>query len=248
MPGRYLVAIPVFNEEQHLLGVLRETRRYCSNILVIDDGSTDATPDLLDGSSDVQIVRHAENRGYGASLASAFRHAMCRGYDWLITMDCDEQHEPSAIPRFVEAAASGEFDIISGSRYTGELDSGDIPPADRRRINGRITKLLNDRLGMSITDAFCGFKMYRVAALKHFSITVPGYAMPLQHWVQAWRANLRITELPVRLIYNDPTRHFGGLLDNPDSRFAHYLEVFEAEMLTGAPERALGCGCDVSAA
>ena len=86
--------------------------------------------------------------------------------------------------------------------------------------------MLNDRLGLGITDGFCGFKAYRVQSLRDFSITVPGYAMPMQFWVQAWRAGLRISELPVRLIYNDPTRHFGGLLDDPSSRIQHYLAVF----------------------
>ena len=89
---------------------------------------------------------------------------------------------------------------------------------------------LNRRLGLNITDAFCGFKAYRVAALRDLHITVPGYAMPMQFWVQAARAGLRVRELPVRLIYNDPTRHFGGLLDDPAIRLQHYLEVLETEL------------------
>jgi len=63
--------------------------------------------------------------------------------------------------------------------------------------------------------------------------------MPMQLWVQAAAAGLRICELPVRLIYNDPTRHFGGLLDDPAVRFDHYRSVFEAEMAAtcDAPDR-----------
>jgi hypothetical protein len=66
--------------------------------------------------------------------------------------------------------------------------------------------------------------------LSSINITVPGYAMPMQFWVQVARAGLRVWELPVRLIYNDPTRHFGGLLDDPGARLQHYLEVFEREL------------------
>jgi dolichol-phosphate mannosyltransferase len=93
-----------------------------------------------------------------------------------------------------------------------------------------ITALINRRLGLNLTDSFCGFKAYRVSALTRIHISVPGYAMPMQFWVQAARAGLRIRELPVRLIYNDPTRHFGGILDDPLVRYRHYVEVFEAEL------------------
>jgi len=230
MPDGPLLAIPVFNEEAHLDRVLRCANRYIPEILVVDDGSTDRTPEILRGYRDIHVITHAENRGYGKSLADAFAFARCRGYSWLVTMDCDEQHEPSCIPCFLEAARQDDADIISGTRYPyGHIDDPSVP-ADRREINRQITAMVNQRLGLNITDAFCGFKAYRVSALAHFRITVPGYAMPMQFWVQAARAGLRIRELPVRLIYNDPTRHFGGFLDDPAARLRHYLEVFEAEM------------------
>jgi dolichol-phosphate mannosyltransferase len=90
-----------------------------------------------------------------------------------------------------------------------------------------LTEELNRRLGLSITDAFCGFKAYRVDALKKLHITETGYAMPLELWVQAAQAGLRIRELPVPLIYLDEERSFGGSLDNAEIRLRHYREVFE---------------------
>jgi len=197
---------------------------------VIDDGSTDQTADLLRREKDLCVISHPENRGYGKSIADAFSFARRKGFDWLITMDCDEQHEPSFITAFLAAAARDQADVISGTRYPDGHDTDDSAPADRREINRRITQLLNEKLRLGITDAFCGFKAYRVAALEAFHITVPGYAMPMQFWVQAARARLRIQELPVRLIYNDPNRHFGGLLDDPVVRLRHYLDVFESEL------------------
>jgi dolichol-phosphate mannosyltransferase len=243
----HLLAIPVFNEERYVRGVLEAARRHLPHLLVIDDGSTDRTPELLAEQEGIAVVTHPENRGYGKSLADAFEFARRGGYEWLLTMDCDEQHEVSCIPAFLDAAGRGDADIISGTRYPDGHHADLSAPADRREINRQITALINRRLGLNITDAFCGFKAYRVSALRHFSITVPGYAMPMQFWVQAARARLRITELPVPLIYHDATRHFGGILDDPAARLAHYLTVFEAELVKGpsiAAERHAVCAPD----
>ncbi|MEM6459083.1 MAG: glycosyltransferase family 2 protein, partial [Planctomycetota bacterium] len=156
--------------------------------------------------------------------------AQSRGYDWLITMDCDEQHEPEALPRFEAAIRADDADLISGSRYLCPTECGDPPPEDRRKINQTITGWVNDRLGLGITDAFCGYKAYRVAALADLDLTVDGYAIPLQFWVQHAAAGHRVTELPIRLIYNDPNRSFGGPLDDPRKRLTHYRAVFDQEL------------------
>ena len=92
---RWLTAIPVYNEASHLQAVLREVRRTSPEILVINDGSTDGTGDLLAREPGVQLITHPKNRGYGAALVSAFRYAVEQGYDVLVTMDCDGQHEPA---------------------------------------------------------------------------------------------------------------------------------------------------------
>jgi glycosyltransferase involved in cell wall biosynthesis len=233
--SRTLVAIPVYNEEKYVTRVLTRVRQFADDILVIDDGSTDATPMLL-AQQPVDVIRHAYNRGYGRSLRDAFRWANCYKYDWVVTMDCDEQHEPASLPDFYEAIARDDADIVSGSRYLGCERCGDPPPQDRRAINAQITTLVNDRLGMSITDAFCGFKAYRVSAIRKLDLTETGYAFPLQFWVQCAAHDLRISEVPIRLIYNDPNRSFGGPLDNAEHRLRHYLDVFERE-LAKFPER-----------
>lgn len=227
---RFLLAIPVYNEQRHVRRVLRQVRAYVDDILVVDDGSTDRTPQILAGEQGLRTIRHPGNQGYGQSLADAFAFAGTAGYDWLITMDCDEQHEAAFLPKFMAAAQRAEADLISGSRYLGDLPSRGLPPADRRRINARITGLLNERFGLGITDAFCGFKAYRTAALRDLCITESGYAMPVQLWVQAARAGWRIVELPVRLIYHDSERQFGGGLDEAGGRYQYYLRVLTAEL------------------
>ena len=244
MSNAHLLAIPVFNEQKYLVRVIDEASKFVPDILVIDDGSTDQTPQLLKDHDTISVITHPENRGYGKSLADALDFAQRHDYEWLLTMDCDEQHEPARIPEFIASTRQDDSDIISGTRYPRGLAVEASVPADRRRINLQITDLLNRRLGLDITDAFCGFKAYRVSALRHFEITVPGYAMPMQLWVQAARAGLRIREIPVRLIYNDPDRHFGGLLDDPSVRLQHYLDVFETELATHkGPRKTSTAGC-----
>ena len=95
-----LVAMPVYNEERSVRPVLAQVLEYADDILVIDDGSTDDTPCLL-AKFPVNVVRHAHNHGYGRSLRDAFLWAQIYDYDWVITMDCDEQHEPERIPDFL---------------------------------------------------------------------------------------------------------------------------------------------------
>jgi glycosyltransferase involved in cell wall biosynthesis len=226
---RVLLAIPVYNEERYVDNVLTEVRKRIQDILVIDDGSTDRTPMLL-SKHPVEVIRHATNRGYGRSMMDMFRWAAVDGFDWLVTMDCDEQHEPAAIPRFLEAIKRNDVDVVSGSRYLDEASRVDAPPPDRRLINHLLTGEINRTLGLELTDAFCGFKAYRVNAVVGLDLDIDGYDFPMQFWVQAIANGLRIEELPVRLIYNDPTRSFGGPLDDAENRLAVYRRTFDREV------------------
>jgi glycosyltransferase involved in cell wall biosynthesis len=224
-----LIAIPVYNEEKYVTRVLSEVARYSEDILVIDDGSTDQTPLLLT-KQPVEVIRHASNRGYGQAMIDAFRWANCYSYDWLITMDCDEQHEPASLPDFFAAIEDDSADVISGSRYLRQTNGDGMPPQDRRQINAALTKVINCRLGLNITDAFCGFKAYRVEAIRSLDLSERGYAFPMQFWVQAAAWGLAVDEVPIRLIYDDPNRSFGGNLDDPTSRQDHYRQVFDQEL------------------
>jgi dolichol-phosphate mannosyltransferase len=234
-PVRFLTALPVYNEAAHVNAVLDEVVQHASDVLVVDDGSSDATPDRLAARRDIKVVRHAENRGYGAALKSAFDYAIHFHYDLLVTIDCDGQHEPQRIEELV--AACRDADIVSGSRYLDQSDAKSAAPPERRRINELITQELNERLGLSLTDAFCGFKAYRVEALERLTITDPGYAMPLELWVQAAHHRLRIVEVPVPLIYLEEERSFGGSLDDGRKRLAYYHQVLDRAMAVASADR-----------
>jgi glycosyltransferase involved in cell wall biosynthesis len=227
---RILIAIPVFNERKYVAGVLDRVARFGDDILVVDDASTDGTSGILARRRDIQVIRHESNRGYGQSIIDAFRYADGTGYDWVITMDCDEQHEPESIPRFIREIESERYDLISGSRYLRPTESDDLPPGDRRSINATITEIVNDLYDLRLTDAFCGFKAHRTSAMRRLELTEAGYAFPMQFWPRVAGAGLRVREIPVRLIYNDPTRHFGGPLDDAGNRLKHYLDVLRREV------------------
>lgn len=225
MSTRFLTALPVYNEVKHVTGVLDEVLRYSPEVLVVDDGSTDGTSDLLSARRDIHVIRHPQNRGYGAGLKSAFDFALREDYDVLVTIDCDGQHQPKLIPQFVEACQG--VDLVSGSRYLKKFEGDSTPPAARRIINEQITGEINCRLGLRLTDAFCGFKAYRVPSLARIDITEPGYAMPLEFWVQAAHQNFKIVELAVPLIYLEEARSFGGSLDDAETRLRYYREIID---------------------
>lgn len=239
---RVLTAIPVYNEAKHVGSVLAEVRRYSPDILVVNDGSTDGTAELLDREPGLFRVDHPRNAGYGAALISAFAFALERDYDVLVTMDCDGQHEPARIPVLLEAIH--DSDIVSGSRYYRDFRQDTPAPSDRRSINATITGEINARFGFNLTDAFCGFKAYRREALARLRITERGWGMPLQLWVQAARQELRVKEIGVPRLYLDPNRAFGGVMNDPTERLAYYRGVLVSAESDVLPVQASPChGC-----
>lgn len=232
-----VIIIPVFNEAATLDRVLDQVRAAApqADVLVVDDGSTDGSPAILRRRTDVGAVHHRTNLGYGQSLITGFTRAVAEGYDVAVTVDCDEQHVPSRIPAFLAAVAGA--DIVSGSRYLDPAVPGDPAPPDRAQLNREFTERLRVITGFAITDAWCGFKAYRVSALRRFQLTEPSYGMPLQVWVQAARDGLTVVELPVARIYKNPGRRFWGGLDDLATRRAYYLRVLEAEVARWLPDR-----------
>ncbi len=222
---RFLTALPVFNEVNSVSQVLDEVVQYSDDILIVDDGSTDGTLELLRQRKDIILLEHKQNRGYGGALISAFEYAVENDYEVIVTIDCDGQHEPQRIRQFVAAISETGADIISGSRYLKTFQDDTPAPEDRRAINAGVTRMLNDRLGYDLTDAFCGFKAYRVDAVSQLKLTENGYAMPLELWVQAWCRELSVVELAVPLIYLDEERSFGDNLNDPEIRLNYYHEV-----------------------
>lgn len=249
MSQRILTALPVYNEVSHVADVLSELQNHTRDIVVVNDGSTDGTDRVLSNFPDITVLHHNPNRGYGAALKTAFEYALNQNYDVLVTMDCDGQHQPHLVQQIAAMVQGpdGPVDMVSGSRYLKQFSGDSIPPIERRQINARITGCLNEQLGLSITDAFCGFKAYRVPALAGLDITDTGYAMPLQLWVQAVDLGWKIKEFAVPLIYLDEKRSFGGSMDDAAIRLAHYHSVLNAELERRGMSQRFTADCGSSA-
>lgn len=219
--------MPVYNEASTVCAVIDAVRVYFSGtVLVVDDGSTDATPECLAARRDIVLLTLPENEGYGAALRHGFALAEDMGVARIVTMDCDGQHEPAHIPQFLEALHDGH-DIVSGSRYLpGSGEAGIAAPGHRMEVNRTVTEEINRVTGWAITDAFCGFKAYCLPSLRGLTIAEPGYAMPLEMWAKAWRAGLSVREIPVERIYCDNDRSFGVHLDDPEARLRYYMDVW----------------------
>ncbi len=226
-----LIVVPIYNEEENCSEILDAVRKLEGQVLVIDDGSTDLTPEILQNSPGLIVIRHEANQGYGQSLIDAFEYAKSCGCDVVATLDCDAQHEPRRVPAFV--AKTERHDIVSGSRYLPGSETQGVTPEDRARINHVITERINALTGYRLTDAFCGMKAYRVSALRKLHLTEPGYGMPLQLWIQAARAGLTIKELPVSRIYVQPERRFPGALASEEERLRYYDSVISQELAKG---------------
>ena len=224
------VVLPVYNEASTVGAVLDAVRRFFDGtVIVVDDGSTDDTAGVVAARSDIEILTLRENCGYGCALIAGFARANELGAVHLVTMDCDGQHEPAHIPEFLAALADGG-DIVSGSRYLPASRVVGAPPSQRREVNARVTAEINAVTGWGISDAFCGFKAYRVSSLRSLELTEPGYAMPLELWAKAYLAGLHVREIPVERIYFDHDRSFGADLDDPEKRFGYYLRVWQAAL------------------
>lgn len=251
MKTRILTALPVYNEVSHVADVLNELRQHVDDILVVDDGSNDGTSDVLKDFPGIRVKQHSPNLGYGAALRTAFDYALQNGFDVLVTMDCDGQHQPQYVRQIaglIDATGDAPIDMVSGSRYLKEFDSDNAAPEERRLINAKISACLNEQLGLSITDAFCGFKAYRVSSLANLDITDNGYAMPLQLWVQAADLGWNIREFAVPRIYLDEARSFGGSLDDASVRLAHYRSVLNAELERRGMNQRFTSDCGAAAA
>jgi dolichol-phosphate mannosyltransferase len=224
-----LVIIPAYNEEKLIGSVLKSAIGAGPwDVLVVEDGSTDRTFETVRSCAGIEVIRHEKQLGYGRSLIDGFRYAAERGYEVVVTMDGDQQHETEFLQQFFLEA--GSADIVSGSRYLPSSPVRSNAPEERRRLNATITDYLRLLTGFSITDAFCGFKAYRIDGVRRLHLTESGYGFPLQVWIQAWAHGLTVKEVPVSLIYLEGRDNFIPELKDPVVRYRYYMDVISREL------------------
>ncbi|MFW6134052.1 MAG: glycosyltransferase family 2 protein [Elusimicrobiota bacterium] len=227
MSENKIIILPAFNEGRTISSVISNVKKYSdADVLVVDDGSTDDTLVKIENAGVEYLIKHKKNRGYGRSLIHGFNFAFKKGYQKIVTMDCDAQHEPGRVEEFF--LNIGEFDIVSGSRYLNSVPQFSGAPMQRIHINNIITEKINKITGYELTDAFCGFKGYNAEKLEKLKLDISGYGMPLQLWIQASNKVLTVKEVPVSIIYHSRAC-FPGKLASPEERLKYYNQIIENE-------------------
>lgn len=193
---RYLVVIPVYNEEKNISGVVSGVLKKTDDMLVVDDGSSDGTLNILKGMG----VAHLSQRhmGKGAALRAGFRYAIDKGYEWVITMDGDGQHDSGEIPRIEAAMRTNGTDMIIGSRMhaTSEM------PFLRLATNRFMSYLISMVSGCVLPDTQCGFRAIRCRVLERITLRTSHYDTESELIIKAGRAGFRLTSIPIVTIYN----------------------------------------------
>lgn len=182
-------------------------------VLVVDDGSSDDT--LLHArASGVEVLEQKPNQGKGAALRAGFRLALKRGYDAVITLDADGQHDPCEIPAFIQAFASQPSDLIIGAREFSQM------PAARRMGNSLGRKLFSWAMGADIPDNQSGYRLIsRQLIEKILTSQQQGYEFEVEMIAVCVREGLRLSWVPIRTIYGEEKSHI--------QPFKHIVRFFD---------------------
>ena len=201
-----VVIIPTYNNAGTLKDVLSRTLAQGLPIVVVDDGCTDGTREILSGFKDVTVIAHPKNQGKGAALKTAFRWALEKGYAYAVTIDSDGQHYPEDIPELLKA--KGERTIVVGSRTTRGANAGGS--FANRFSNFWFTAYT----GIRLTDTQTGFRLYPVHDLPSLRVVGNRYEAELSLLLfSAWKG-LRLVPVQVRVNYpKDRVTHFRPFQD-----------------------------------
>lgn len=193
----FMALIPAFNEERKIAEVVRRTLPFVRKVLVIDDGSTDRTAELACAAG-AEVLRHQANLGKGASLQEGFRLALAEGWEGVIVLDGDGQHEPEYIPRFLAAAREEGSEIVLGNR----MDSSLRMPAIRYNTNWLTSRIVSFLAGKNIPDSQCGFRLLKKEVLEQVTCATRNYDMESEQLIKAGRLGFRIFSVPINCIYS----------------------------------------------
>jgi glycosyltransferase involved in cell wall biosynthesis len=195
-----LIAIPAFDEERFIGSVVAHCRLLGYPVLVIDDGSTDATAEIATMAGAI-VERHGSNQGKSAALNTAFRVANQQGVEALVVLDGDGQHNCDEIPRLLAPILSDQADIVIGSRFLNG-STGHVP-AVRRLGQRAITGIANLASGLSVTDSQSGFRAFSARAIASLGLHSQGFGAEVEMQFQARTHGLRVIEAPISAFYDD---------------------------------------------
>ena len=199
--SRIVAAIPAYNEGPTIGSVVLKARQFASEVVVIDDGSTDDTANTA-ALAGAHVIRHPTNRGYGAAIKACLDHARESGADILVILDGDGQHRAELIPLVAAPVVKGEADVSIGSRFLNPQTSEAVPGYRKFGI-GLITKLTNlgTHHNRKVRDAQSGFRAYSRAAIEAVDPLETNMGASTEILWEADRKGLRIVEVPIVIDY-----------------------------------------------
>lgn len=208
--------IPAYNEERTIGQVVSKARKIIESVVVVDDGSRDATAQIARDSGAL-VLEHPANRGKGAALCTGFQYALARRYDAVITMDSDGQHDVDDITGFLKAFNEIGSGIIIGSRMQ---DISTMPAV--RKCTNKLTSFVGSLLAhQKLEDSQSGFRLISSDVLRAVELQTSGYEMESELLIKASKAGFRITSVPIKTIYGQEVSKINPVVDT--GRFLRLL-------------------------
>jgi len=199
------VIVPAYQEERIIARMLSRVPRYVDRIYVVDDASTDATGARVQALADprVSLIRHRENRGVGAAIATGYARALEDQCDALAVMAADDQMDPDDLPLLLEPVVSKAADYAKGNRLL-HPEAGRMPR--RRRLGTRVLSALTRSVTLlDVGDCQCGFTVLSACAARRLPLEElwPRYGYPNDLLGMLAAAGCHVVEAPVRPVYAD---------------------------------------------
>jgi len=205
---RCCVIVPAYREARRIAAVVRGARERCADVLVVDDGSDDLTGEAARAAG-AAVIRHPENLGKGAALHTGFEHARRNGFEVVITLDGDGQHDPSDIPAFLDAYRTTDTPVLVGTR----MDRTQTMPWNRLLTNRFMSWLLSRRMGQRVPDTQCGFRLIRTDVLPARRTGSERFAAESELLLELAERGARIGSVPIKVIYRDEKSKIRPLRD-----------------------------------
>jgi len=198
---KIVIGIPAFNEEKNIASIIVKLQKIVDEVIVCNDGSSDLTG-IIAEKLGTTIINHPKNLGYGGAIGSIFAKAKEIDADILVTFDADGQHRVEDIENVLEPIKKEQADIVIGSRFLG--NSKTVPTYRKLGIKA-ITKISNLETELKVTDSQSGFRAYNKKAIQMLNISERGMGVSTEILIKASKAGLKITEVPIKIIYKGDT-------------------------------------------
>ena len=210
---KILALIPAYNESGRVTDVVRATQAFLP-VLVVDDGSVDDTAARAEATG-AAVLRQSPNQGKGAALRAGFLQALEQNYEGVLTLDADGQHDPTEIPKFLDAYTERKADLIVGARDFDQI------PAIRRAANTLGRWSFSSALGQPVLDNQSG---YRLISRRLMEATLSsgegGFEFEVEMIAICVRCGFGLASVPIRTIYRGETSHINNF-----SHLVHFLRM-----------------------